>query len=79
MNNMSKNCILIFLLTQSFIFSQESSTTTGRFSSKAEALASAVSQIPYGAVVKKVHFNGSSTKTCKEQTGSYKCKIIWEK
>jgi hypothetical protein len=60
-------------------YSQTSSAST-----KAEALAKAIAAVPYGAVIKKVNFNGYSQ--CGyvqdlgvvQTSGSYKCKVIYE-
>jgi len=52
---------------------------------KGDALASAISRLPYGAKIEKVNFNGSSTHRCVsgigyvQTQGSYTATVIYSK
>ncbi len=58
-------------------------TRTGSGYTKGDALATAISNLPYGAVVKRVNFNGYSVRQCipgvgmVQTQGSYRCKIAY--
>lgn len=54
------------------------SYTYGSGSSKGEALSSAITCLPYGAVIKKVNYNGlTSTKAGKITNSNYRCQVIY--
>lgn len=61
------------------------SSQSGSGNTKADALASAIQHLPYGAKIEKIGFNGRSTKECVkgvgyvQTSGSYKCKIEYSK
>jgi hypothetical protein len=58
-------------------------TQVGSGYTKGDALATALIQLPYGAQVKKVDFNGYSIRQCVpgagyvQTYGSYKCKVTY--
>jgi hypothetical protein len=58
-------------------------TQMGSGYTKGDALASALSNLPYGAVVKRVNFNGYSIRQCVpgagyvQTYGSFKCKVTY--
>ena len=60
-------------------------TKTANGYNKGDALATALLQMPYGAQVKKVDFNGYSVRQCVpgagyvQVYGSYKCKVTYTK
>jgi hypothetical protein len=60
-------------------------TKVGNGYNKGDALATALLQMPYGAQVKKVDFNGYSVRQCVpgagyvQVYGSYKCKVTYTK
>lgn len=50
----------------------------GSGSSKGEALSKSLTCLPYGAVIKKVNFNGTtSTKAGKVTDSNYRCQVIY--
>jgi hypothetical protein len=61
------------------------SSQSGSGLTKAEALASVIDRLPYGAKIEKVGFNGSSTKEYVpgvgyvQTSGNYKCRIHYSK
>lgn len=56
---------------------------TGSGYTKGDALATALANLPYGAVVKRVNFNGYSVRKCipgigmVQTQGNYQCKIAY--
>lgn len=76
--------ILSLILTASVVSAGEykyNSTSSADSLTKAEAMAVAISRLPYGAQIKKVEFNGWGIKNyaTDRQIGNFNCKVTYSK
>jgi hypothetical protein len=76
--------LLSLILTAATVCAGEykyNSGSYGNASSKAEAMAAAISRLPYGAEIKKIEFNGWNIKNYAtgRDVGTYNCKVTYGK